>query len=98
MSDDQNGKSYNDYKADQDRWFDQQRDLAEFREAAEREDAVKLAELIDVWVNRLMAGQLFDTEEEARTHLIIKWKRNGCLPLNYNLPRPPVRLTSSKRA
>ncbi len=78
-----------DYKTDQDRFFDNLRDLADFTEAAETEQRLKNQTLIDKLVKAWVAGGMSNTEQEAREEIVRNLKERGKLAANYTYPVEP---------
>ena len=77
-----------DYKSEQDRFFDQLRDLSDFREADANERAADTQRRIDKVVNALLPNG-FGTIQEAREWLIERMKERGKLPPDYRYPGNP---------
>jgi hypothetical protein len=74
-----------DYRLDQDRFLDSLRDLADFREAAAREQLAEFKSRLDKAVKSLSTGRyrIFDTEREARERIIAALKETNALPADY---------------
>jgi hypothetical protein len=76
-----------DYKTDLDRFLDDLRDLADFREAAENERLEEFRTRLDKAVKGLLKGGLFgETEHEVRATIIAKLKESGKLPPDFTYP------------
>ena len=75
---------YNDYKSEQDRLFDEIRNLADFEKANEREHLRETKALIDKGV-KVLAEYGTDTQK-AREIIIQVLKNSQKLPANYSYP------------
>ena len=78
-----------DFKADQDRFFDRLRDLADFADAAERDRSQAYKAQIDKATTLWVEGGLYETEAEAREEIIRRLKERRKLPANYIYPEEP---------
>jgi hypothetical protein len=76
-----------DYKTDLNRFLDDLRDLARFREADEHERLAAIRMRIDKTVKSLLKGGLFgETEQEVRQTIINRLKELGKLPADFIYP------------
>ena len=79
-----------DYKAEQDRFLDSLRDLAEFREAATKEE---LAGRVDRGIREIRRYKdvyeaVGGSDQKVREWVIAALKSSGKLPANYVDPEP----------
>ena len=75
-----------DYKSDQDKFFDQLRDLTDFAEANERERQQKYKSIIDKIVKSFVEAEMFGPDDEARAEVIRVMKERCKLPDDYTYP------------
>ena len=75
-----------DYKTEQDRLFEQLRDIADFAEAGERERQHEYRARVDTFVRMWIRQRLFDTPEEAREEVIRRMKARRKLPADFVYP------------
>jgi hypothetical protein len=74
-----------DYKRDQDRFFDSLRELADYREALSRKQLDEIRKRIDAFV-KVAVGHMFDSVEEGRAWSVERLKEKGKVPSDFTYP------------